>query len=552
MDIKTLVQKAKAKDLHALEALYNMYYPKMLGLCIKITKEDEDTAKDLVQDAFVLAFSSLHTLKHPQRFAEWLSTIVRNVALKYMEQKAKMNYVSITDEEETMADPNVSSDSNANVQDILKLIDALPNGYAKVLRLYAIDGFSHKEIAAVLGIEPHSSSSQLSRAKVMLRKMIIANSLVVMLVLITISPLYYFILRNKPQRRHKSEMAENNKKTTESLNNKLKPTSEKIDIRKPINKNVAVSNATIVETNETTFMPDSAADETIVSQKQVAEHTPDKKEKADSIMPQPVLPEWQLATNEKKEQARPWQMLAAASIGPALAQNIYQLIATDNSSSDTDTDAPAFPEHVNTWEDYSRYLHMKEHDNMREDTLALIEIADHNQGDIIEREQHDRPITFGISFNTTLSKKWSIETGLQYSILKSRSTMGSGGYYVSKKQSIHYLGIPFRMSYNLANYKHLSAYSSAGLQLNIPIYGKVRRKYVVNDASSYTDSWRITPAVQWSTNFSLGLQYRFHPKWTLYAEPTLYWHIPNGGRTQTIWTKQELMFSVPFGIRFVW
>ena len=161
MEIITLVKRAKAKDSHALGTLYNMYYSKMLGLCIKITKEDEDTAKDLVHDAFVLAFSSLHNLNTPQRFGEWLSTIVRNVALKYMERKGKISFVSITDEEETTVAPNVSSDSAVNLQEILNLIDELPNGYGEVLRLYAIDGFSHKEIASILGIEPHSSSSQL-------------------------------------------------------------------------------------------------------------------------------------------------------------------------------------------------------------------------------------------------------------------------------------------------------------------------------------------------------------------------------------------------------
>lgn len=62
MDIKTLTERAKARDGNALDTLYRMYFPKMLGLCIKIAKVDEDTAKDLVHDAFVLAFSSLQML----------------------------------------------------------------------------------------------------------------------------------------------------------------------------------------------------------------------------------------------------------------------------------------------------------------------------------------------------------------------------------------------------------------------------------------------------------------------------------------------------------
>ncbi|MCM1313432.1 MAG: sigma-70 family RNA polymerase sigma factor [Bacteroides sp.] len=549
MDIKTLVKRAQTKDSHALETLYNMHYPKMLGLCIRITKEDEDTAKDLVHDAFVLAFSSLHNLNTPQRFGEWLSTIVRNVALKYMERKGKICFVSITDEKETTVDSNVSSDSTVNIQDILSLIDKLPNGYGKVLRLYAIEGFSHKEIAAILGIEPHSSSSQLSRAKAMLRKIIEHILWAVILFLITAIPLYIIVLRNKQLRQHKHEMVETEK--TEMPTGTIatpKPTVARNGIRKPNYKNMAVSNVTTVETKDTTFVSDSVTVEMIVSN--VTEQKQDSTENVDSIMPQITYSDYELAMEDKKKKTNQWQMLAAGSVGPALAQNIYRLISTGKP--DIDSEAPTFPENVNTWEDYSRYLHIKEHEDMPEDTLAMIEIADHNQGDIIEREQHDRPITFGISLSTPPSKKWSFETGLQYSILKSRSIMGNGEYYIGKKQNIHYLSIPLRVSYHLADWKHLSAYSSAGLQLNIPVYGKVNSKYIVGNAPAYINSWHITPPIQWSTNFSMGLQYKFLPKWTLYVEPTLYWYIPNSSSTHTIWTEHPTMFSVPFGIRFTW
>ena len=553
MDIETLVKRAKTKDSHALETLYSMYYPKMLGLCIKITKEDEDTAKDLVHDAFILAFSSIQNLNIPQRFGEWLSTIVRNVALKYMERKGKISFVSITDEEETIVDPNVSSDSTVNLQDILNLIDELPNGYGEVLRLYAINGFSHKEIADILGIEPHSSSSQLSRAKAMLRKIIDRRLLAVVLFLITVIPLYFLILWNKQLRQQKFEMAETDKlKKPIDSHDTPKSAEKENDIRKPDYKNMAVHDVNTIETKDTTLVSDSAAVEMIVPNIQVAEHKQDSTENADSITPQLTFPDYELAMVDKKKKTNKWQMLAASSVGPALAQNIYRLIATGRP--DTDSEAPAFPENVNTWEDYSRYLHMMAHENMPKDSLALVEIANHNQGDIVEREQHDRPITFGISLNKPLSEKWSIETGLQYSILKSRSRIGDGDYYIGKEQKIHYLGIPLRLSYRIADYKNLSAYGSAGLSLNIPVYGRVNSTHVVANVSmdSISRSVTITPPAQWSTNFSIGLQYRVMPKLTLYVEPTLYWHIPNGSSTHTIWTEQPVMFSAPFGIRFTW
>lgn len=551
MDIKILAERAKSKDARALATLYKMYYPKMLGLCICITKEDEDTAKDLVHDAFVLAFSYLQNLNTPERFDEWLTSIVRNVALRYMERKGKICFATIANEEENIVDTNVSADSMVNTQDVLNLIDELPNGYGKVLRLYAIEGFTHKEIAEFLGIKPHSSSSQLSRAKAMLRKM--AERRLWAVILLLIIPLYYFIfmLREKPLQPHnfpiiaeddkgqKDDKDENNIPIAKKNAYVQTPTSKHVFIPTPASKN-----------HDTIHLSDTTTDEKPVPDVQIAEHKQDNTESVDSIKPQFIFHDNEIALNDVTKKSAKWQMLAAGSLGPALVQNVYKLLATSGNIGDIE--ASTFPENVNTWEDYSRYLHMQEHENMSADTLAIMEIADHNQGEIIEKEQHDRPITFGISLSKPISERWSLETGLQYSLLKSRSTMGNGSYYIGKQQKIHYLGIPIRMSYRMADYKHLSAYGSAGVTLQIPIYGKVNSNYVVNNMSAYTDSWNIAPPVQWSTNFSIGVKYKFLPKWALYVEPTLYWHIPNGSSTHTIWTEHPVMFSVPFGIRFTW
>ena len=350
----------------------------------------------------------------------------------------------------------------------------------------------------------------------MLRKIIDRRLLAVVLFLITVIPLYFLILWNKQLRQQKFEMAETDKlKKPIDSHDTPKSAEKENDIRKPDYKNMAVHDVNTIETKDTTLVSDSAAVEMIVPNIQVAEHKQDSTENADSITPQLTFPDYELAMVDKKKKTNKWQMLAAGSVGPALAQNIYRLIATGRP--DTDSEAPAFPENVNTWEDYSRYLHMMAHENMPKDSLALVEIANHNQGDIVEREQHDRPITFGISLNKPLSEKWSIETGLQYSILKSRSRIGDGDYYIGKEQKIHYLGIPLRLSYRIADYKNLSAYGSAGLSLNIPVYGRVNSTHVVANVSmdSISRSVTITPPAQWSTNFSIGLQYRVKPKLTL-------------------------------------
>ena len=180
------------------------------------------------------------------------------------------------------------------------------------------------------------------------------------------------------------------------------------------------------------------------------------------------------------------------------------------------------------------------------------EIADHNQGKIIESEHHNKPITIGIAVNKRIGGKFSIETGLKYSFLKSDFRLGTGNYFVDKEQKLHYLGIPLNVSYQLIRYKKLSAYSSAGITLHIPIFGKTTADYITDGISVYTNDWKVTPPTQWTTNTSLGIQYQFAPNVNLFVEPTLNWYIPNGSNIKNSWTEHPFTFTVPIGIRFTW
>lgn len=546
MDIDTLIERAKDGDSHALETLYRMYHPRMLGLCINITHADEDTAKDLVHDAFVLAFTSLHTLNTPASFGDWLKTIVRNVSLKYMERKKKISFVPIIDEDKKIADGVASAESTVNWQDILDMVDKLPDGYGRVFRLYVIDGFSHQEIAAILGIEAHSSSSQLSRAKAMLRRMIGYRMLAIVLLMLTSISMYFFLSnKEKPLPPPYPKMAEDDRRMKNANINESPRTPENTsNISKPLHEKAVLSNAHRVQTDTTTIVS------TAVPDVQIAEQKHDSSVDADSILLQPVFPDYGLVAKNALKKAPKLQILVTGSLGPVLAQNIDRRIAIGKP--DLDAEAPVLPENVDTWEDYSRYLHMTGHDDTTRDSMALMNIADHNHGTIKEQEHHDHPITFGISMSCSLSHRWSIEAGLQYSLLKSGSTMGNQEYHIGKRQRLHYIGIPLRLSCRLMDYRNLSVYASAGLTLNIPVHGSVDSTYIVAGIPAYTDNQRITPPVQWSTGLSLGIQYKFLPHWTLYVEPTLNWHIPNGSDTHTIWTEHPLMFSAPFGIRFTW
>ena len=86
MDLEQLISKIKSGDTEAFGLLYDLYYPKMRGICIKIVGHNGADVDDIVHDAFVLAFISLDKLKNPCKFGEWLTTITKNVSLKYIDQ----------------------------------------------------------------------------------------------------------------------------------------------------------------------------------------------------------------------------------------------------------------------------------------------------------------------------------------------------------------------------------------------------------------------------------------------------------------------------------
>ena len=248
------------------------------------------------------------------------------------------------------------------------------------------------------------------------------------------------------------------------------------------------------------------------------------------------------------------------SLGSALAQTAYKILVGKGEDI-ADGPQPSGPQMFSTWEQYSQYLQQNAHGNMSEAEKALMEIAINNTnninnikngGKIVEHEYHDKPITFGLSMTKTINRKWNMETGLQYSQLKSEFILGEDDYYVQKRQKVQYLGIPLRLSYKWFGVNRWTAYTSAGIILNIPLSGKTDEQYVTGTVVPYSDSWHFTPPFQWTVGTGIGLQYNFAKNWGVYLEPTFSWHIPNGSTTRTIWTEHPFTITVPFGIRFTW
>lgn len=138
------------------------------------TSKDKMEAEDVLVVSFTKVFNRIDQFKGEGSFEGWLRRIIVNEALSYL-RKNKSMYVE-TDIEALDREPNFEVlENQLEVEDLLKMIEALPTGYRMVFNLYAIDGFSHQEIADQLGISENTSKSQLSRARALLQKRLIES-----------------------------------------------------------------------------------------------------------------------------------------------------------------------------------------------------------------------------------------------------------------------------------------------------------------------------------------------------------------------------------------
>ena len=572
-NITTLVEKAKQGDADAFSTLYQMYYPKMKGICINILREDKAVVDDLVQDAFILAFVSLKDLKNTHRFSQWLTSITTNLVLKYQEKGKRYDFISLSEIEDefssVLEDDNTSRQS-ISYEEIMSAIDSLPEGYKKIFNMSVLDGSSHQEISELLDIAPHSSSSQLSRAKAMLRNILSSRAMLIIVLALIVIPVYrYFTAKKKLV----SENDVNIVRTRKS-NEDITPIQKKpyVSVSRTQNavlcsnhrsvqqgKNIVITVGDSIKTGQNVIL--EISDSLQENQYVLADNKRDSIIKKDSVYtPIPNEERW-IADDTRTHKKSKWQLLAAGSLGTTLAQNVYKIITSSNnnigSSQPSGPDQPTTPDQPSeksftTWEEYAEYLHRLTPTDPTAENVAMMDIADNNKGKIEEYEHHDKPITLGLAVNKNIGKHWSLETGLQYSYLKSYFTLGTGNYRVDKEQKLHYIGIPIKLSYQFMAYKRLSAYGSAGASIQIPLSGKTYADYVVRGKSGYTTDWKTIPSIQWTVNTNIGIQYQFAPKLTLFVEPTLNWYIPNGSEVKNTWTERPFTLTVPFGIRLSW
>lgn len=161
----------------AQEALYNRFSPRMLGVCYRFAKNRED-AEDMLQDGFIKVFSQIHQYRNEGALEGWIRRIVVHTCINILKKNKKFSEsVDIIHAKSVYVNEEMIP-SIMQAKQVVECIRLLPLGYRTVLNLYAIEGFSHKEIAAILDIEESTSRSQYTRAKAMLEEILIRKKII--------------------------------------------------------------------------------------------------------------------------------------------------------------------------------------------------------------------------------------------------------------------------------------------------------------------------------------------------------------------------------------
>lgn len=162
-----LIEKCKQGDLKYLEKLYKHFYSYAMGVGLRYLPDRND-ALEVVNDAFIKVFKSIHQFENEMTFKPWFRKIIVNTAIDRRRKDMKMLYQDLEMAENIFTSPGAIE--NLQVSDILNLLNKLPEIHRTVFNLYEIDGYSHEEIGQMLGIPASSSRVNLSRAKEKLRK----------------------------------------------------------------------------------------------------------------------------------------------------------------------------------------------------------------------------------------------------------------------------------------------------------------------------------------------------------------------------------------------
>lgn len=558
MEVTQLIERCRQGDADALGELYKTYAQRMRGVCRRYVS-DEETISDVLHDSFVIIFTSFDKLRDDRKAEAWMMSITRNVASKYKDHLAKMTFVQLEDAEQLQA-PEVENEVRGiPLEDVMQLVDRLPEGYGQVFRLSVFEGMSHKEIADMLGIEPHSSSSQLARAKKMLRKMMQQYWVAALLLLLV--PVTFLLLKKgdtvvkdeKPVVAKQKDTLKESQKDSRS-----KQPQEPVIVDFPVHRTTVIVPDTLQSV--ITQAVDSVTSDTLsymIAQEQTIPDT--IATDTTKAIRKVEIPHYDITDlrHDKSKNRNDWHLALAYAGNPQ-----RDMSRTDNyMTMPTLSGSMTRSTKLYNWGDYMDYVMANapmmdsvSASNMRH--VAIIN-SNHPQDPLTETKRHERPLTLQLSLSRQLNSHWSLATGLSYTRMKSTFESGNENTIIHRTQQLHYLGIPLKLGYRVVGGNRWNLYTTGGVQFDIPVSARLTTQYIYGGSyapigNSPDIDATISAPWQWSVGVGIGAQYQIVPHLNVYLEPSLNYFIPTSTDVESYRTEHPFDISLPFGIRFTW
>lgn len=491
MSVYQIVERCQLGDEQAFGLLYTVMRDRLRTVCRNYTA-NEQTVDDLLHDSFVLILSKINTLKDLNKAEAWMTAVTRNVAQSWLNHQQQEEVVSL-DAMEQPLQVEEPVPVPVTYDEILHLVDALPRRYRRVFRLSVLEGMNHQQIAALLNIEPHTSSAQLSRAKLLLRHWLGPMVLLFVAALLPLGVWWY----SKPTATDREPLCGTGTDGTA----KHSPATRVNDSSRVVAAVILPADTAVVPPTDTATVSPPTDTATVSPSADTASVAPP------SVVPYRVteLPvDRQTADHPAPRRDSQWSVdLAYSGIG-----------------SNRDLQLP-----------YAN--------------------AETNDAVYDSETRHRMPLTIGLTVNRRLTQHWQVGLGIQYTRMTTDSEWGNTYTRMVKEQRVNYLGLPLSVQWHYPLVSRLSLYTAANVTLQLPLRSTADSRCVLNGLTVESSTERLHPGIQWSAGLGLGLHYSLTPAVGFFVEPSLQHYFRNSSGVETWQTEHPAAFSVPFGLRII-
>lgn len=558
-------------DKEAIAILYRRYGPSMLRVIARYVS-DEARAEDVLHDGFIVILTRIGEVRQPERLEFWMGTVMKNLCIKYL---SEVDVLEILEDENNVPDiPPI--DDILSYDELQIIINRLPEGYRRIFKLAVLEGKSHKEIGRMLGIAPHSSSSQLRHARLLLQRMITERKreLGIITMLVLASGLWMLLhqtgFRKTADIIARTEQTETvvEPRTAEPARNEvqelpgqpdasaavgqsLKPGSLAAVVAPPgAGNGPAVDTVAYIDPVAAITSPSVEANDTAAATRQADNLSPESTDNApadttarrSNPTPRPTAPAAPVNRRYRSPRLLKSTHIAQASGSWSVGIHGTGAAALPSGGRDLSVNHPSDftpPTQPDTTQTTEQLIPNIQSVSSRQGTLLLGEV------------EHEIPLAFGVNVNKRLTNQLSMESGVTYTLLRSRLNYSLNGADIVRNVRNSYIGIPLKLNYRLFSHSSFSVYGTIGAAVDIPVGSQftTRTDRPLNSAIVFP---HLSSRMQFSMLGGVGVQYSLNPHVGFYFEPSLRYYFNNHSTMPTYWQDHPWSFSFPIGVRYTW